>query len=56
MLSDSGYGVKLTYRGRDKKADIFQTTYLNAFSWMKKVKFRMQFHWSLLPMVQLTLF
>ena len=35
---------------------IFQTTYSNAFSWMKIVVFWWQFHWNLFPKVQLTIF
>ena len=30
-----------------KMADISQTTFLNAFSWMKMFEFRLKFHWSL---------
>ena len=33
----------------------FQTTFSNAFSWMKMIKFRLRFHWSLFPRVQLTI-
>ena len=46
----------LTHWGRDKMADIFQTTVSNAFSWMKMFKFRLRFQWSLFPRVQLTIF
>ena len=35
---------------------ISQTTFSNAFSWMKMFEFRLKFHWSLFPMVQLTIF
>ena len=45
----------LTHRGRDKMGDVFQTTCLNAFSWMKIYKLRLRFHWSLFPSVQLTI-
>ena len=45
----------LTHWGRDKMATIFQTTFSNAFSWMKMYKFRLRFHWSLFPIVQLTI-
>ena len=48
--------VHLTHWGRDKMAAIFQTTLSNGFSWMKMFKFRLRFHWSLLPRVQLTIF
>ena len=40
----------------DKMAAIFQTTFSNAFSWMKMYEFRLRFHWSLFPRVQLTIF
>ena len=42
----------LTHWGRDNMAAIFQTTFSNAFSWMKMFKFRLRFH----PRVQLTIF
>ena len=45
-----------THRGRDKMAAISQTTFSKAFSIMKMYKFRLRFHWSLLPMVHLTIF
>ena len=32
-----------------------QTTFSNAFSWMKMFEFRLKFHWSLFPRIQLTL-
>ena len=34
---------------------ISQTTFSNAFSWMKMFEFRLKFHWSLFPRVQLTI-
>ena len=37
---------ELTHWGRDKMAAIFQTTFSNAFYWMKLFKFRLRFHWS----------
>ena len=46
----------LTHWGRDKMASIFQTTFSIAFSWMKMLKFRLRFHWSLFSRVQLTIF
>ena len=46
----------LTQWGRDKMAAIFQTTFSNAFSWMKMFKFQLRFHWSLFQRVQLTIF
>ena len=35
---------------------ISQTTFSNAFSWIKMFEFRLKFHWSLFSMVQLTIF
>ena len=35
---------------------ISQTTFSNAFSWMKMFEFRLKFHWSLFPRVQLIIF
>ena len=46
----------LTHQGRDKMDAISQTTFSNAFSWMKMYQFRLRFHWSLFPRVQLTIF
>ena len=46
----------LTHWGRDKMAAIFQTTVSNGFSWMKMYEFRLKFHWSLFPRVQITIF
>ena len=48
--------VHLTHGGRDKMAAIFQTTFSNAFSWMKIFTFWLRFHWSLFTRVQLTIF
>ena len=50
------FRYQVTHWGRDKMATIFQTTFSNAFSWMKMFKFRLRFHWSLFPRVQLTIF
>ena len=46
----------LTHWSRDKIAAIFQTTFSNAFSWKKMYQFRLGFHRSLFPGVQLTIF
>ena len=35
---------------------ISQTTFSNAFSWMKMHQFRLRFHWSLFPRIQLAIF
>ena len=48
--------IDLTLWGRDKMDAISQTTYSNAFSWMKMYEFRLKFHWSLFPWIQLTIF
>ena len=45
----------LTHVGRDKMVDFFQTTFSNAFSWMKMFQLRLKFHWSLFLWVQLTI-
>ena len=45
----------LTHWGRDKMDVISQTTFSNAFSWMKMFELWLKFHWSLLPKVQLTI-
>ena len=46
----------ITHWGRDKMAAILQTTFSNAFSWMKMLEFRLIFHWSFFLRVQLTIF
>ena len=46
----------LTHRGRDKMDTISQTTFSTAISWMKMFEFRLKFHWSLFPRIQLTIF
>ena len=48
--------VQVTHWGRDKMDATLQATFFNAFSWVKIVKFRLQFHWSLSARVQLTIF
>ena len=47
--------VMLTHWGRDKMDAIFQTTFSNAFLWMKTYEFRLRFHWSLFARFQLTI-
>ena len=47
---------KLTHWGRDKMAAISRTIFSNAFSWTEIYGFRLRFHWSLLLMLQLTIF
>ena len=46
----------LTHWGRDKMAVVFQTTFSNAFSWMKMYEFPLRFHWSLFLRFELTIF
>ena len=43
----------LTHWGRGKMAAIFQTTFSNAFSWVKMFEFCLRFHWSLLQRFEL---
>ena len=45
----------LTHWGRDEIDVILQTTFLNAFSFMKMYEFWSKFHW-FVPRVQLTIF
>ena len=46
----------LTHWGRDKMADISQTTFSNVFSSMKVYEFRLKFHWSWLLRIKWTIF
>ena len=46
----------LTHWGRDKMAAFSQTTLSNAFSWMKKLEFRLKINWSEFLRVLLTIF
>ena len=48
--------LTLTHWGRDKMDAISQTTFSNAFSWMKMYWFRLRFHWNSFSRVQLTIF
>ena len=45
----------LTHWGRDKMADILQTTLPHVFPWMKIFEFGIQFDWSLFLKVQWTI-
>ena len=45
----------LTHLTLDKMAAISQTTFSNAFSWMKMLEFLLKFHWNLFPRAQLTI-
>ena len=47
---------ELTYWCRDKMAAISQTIFSKVFSRMKMIEFRLIFHWSLFPIIQLILF
>ena len=44
----------LLHWGRGKMANIFQTTFSNAFSWMKIFEFRIKFDWNFFLKIQLT--
>ena len=55
LQNNSAY-KELTYWGRDNMAAMFQTTFLNAFTWMKMPEFRLRFHLNLFLRVQLTIF
>ena len=44
----------LKHWDRDKMVDISQTTFPNAFSWMKIYEFRLIFHWNLILRFKLT--
>ena len=46
----------LTHWGRDKMDAISQTTFSNAFSWIKMHEFRLRFRWSLFLGFELTIF
>ena len=46
----------LTHLPLDKMTTISQTTFWNAFSWMKRFVFWYEFHWSLFLRVRLTIF
>ena len=46
----------LTHLPLHKMATISQSTFWNAFSWMKNFVFWFEFHWSLFLRVQLTIF
>ena len=47
---------RLTHWNRDKAAAIFQATFINAFSWIKRYEFRIRFDWNLFPKDQLSTF
>ena len=48
--------IVLTNWGRGKVVAFLQTTFSNAFSWMKMHEFRLIFHWSMFLRVQLRIF
>ena len=48
--------IPLTCWWRDKIATILKTTFSNAFSLMKMYEFNLIFHWSLVLMLELTIF
>ena len=41
------YANQLNTLAPEQKAEIMQTAFWNAFSWMKSVAFLFTFHWSL---------
>ena len=45
---------RLTHWGRDKMANLFQTSFTNACFWIKMCALWLRFHWSLFQTVQLT--
>ena len=47
---------ELTHWGRDKITAIWQTTFSNAFSWMKMYECLLRFHWNLFLRFELTIF
>ena len=49
------YACRISHGGRDKMAGISQTTYSNAFSWMKIYEFRLKCHWILFQRIKLTI-
>ena len=53
---DYQLNCRLTHWGRNKMAAISQTTFSNAFSWMKMYECWLRFQWSLFLKVQLTIF
>ena len=50
------YSMSINTLGPRQMDAISQTTFSNGFSWMKVFEFRLKFHWSLFPRVQLTKF
>ena len=50
------HSTLLTHWRRHKMADISQTTFWNAVSWMIMLEFCLGFHWSLFPRFELTIF
>ena len=52
----SVWRFSLTHWSWDKMADIFQTTFSNAFSLLRMYQFCLRFHWSLFLMFKLTIF
>ena len=55
FISNGSY-LSLKHLGRDKMAAVSQTTLSDSFSWMKMLKLRLKFLWSLFLRVQLTIF
>ena len=51
---DSKLSHNLVINPLTKSPTFWQTTFWNAFSWLKMIEFRFKFHWNLFPGVQLT--
>ena len=50
------YWTPLTHWDRDKIAVISQTTFSNAYSWIKMNEFCLRFHWNLFLVFEFTIF
>ena len=55
ILAAIYFEPNMTHWGGEKKADIFQMTFSNAFSWMKRFEFWRHFYWILFLQLQLTI-
>ena len=55
VIPSNPVNTVLTHLKLDKMAAISQTTYSNAFSWMKMLEFRFNFNWIFFLRVQLTI-
>ena len=55
-VADTSHMIALILWGRYKMAAISQTTFSNAFSWIKMYGLCLRFHWSLFLRFELTIF